>query len=218
MNPDMTLLWTPLTALVLAAGTAPGPAGLPDAAMAPKNAAPQDAAPQDAARWPAAVAGPAQGATPPLSPRTAPEARRTVPAGRRTGVSSTTVLGSLVIVLGLVAISAWVFRRGVPAAGWLPGEVAEVLGRVAWPGKHPLHVVRFGNKLLLVCVVDGQAQTLSTIDDPAEVARLTAACDEMRQEGELSFRALLDRFSRGGRLPETAGGAWPTAGKESPYA
>lgn len=53
-------------------------------------------------------------------------------------------------------------------------------------------LIRFGSKLLLVSVIQGEARTLSEITDPLEVDQLVGLC-ESGQAGSISnsFRSVL---------------------------
>lgn len=87
------------------------------------------------------------------------------------------VVFSLAAVLGLFLVIAWLMRRGMPAAARsLPSEAVEVLGRTPLAGRQQMHLVRFGNKLLLVCVSPEGANSLSEVTDPAEIEHLTQLC------------------------------------------
>ena len=102
---------------------------------------------------------------------------------------------SLGIVLGLFLVIVWAVRRGMPrGAGMLPGEAVEVLGRAAFVGKQNVHLVRCGNKLLLVCVSPGSVQTLTEITDPTEVERLTSLAQGRRAVAG-SFREAYEQFA-----------------------
>jgi flagellar biogenesis protein FliO len=107
-----------------------------------------------------------------------------------------TGLASLAIVLGLFFFAAWVMRRGLAlGAAPLPSEVVEVLGRTALVGRQNAHLVRCGNKLLLVFLAAGVAKTLTEIDDPSEVERLTVICRRNRSPGTgPSFRQALQQI------------------------
>ena len=84
---------------------------------------------------------------------------------------------SLGIVLGLFLLVVWVVRRGMPkGAGSLPSEAVEILGRTPFVGRQQVHLVRCGNKLLLVCASATSVHTLTEITDAAEVERLTELC------------------------------------------
>ncbi|MEX0711129.1 MAG: flagellar biosynthetic protein FliO [Pirellulales bacterium] len=125
-----------------------------------------------------------------------PEPARRKPAS--TGGSLLSGLGSLALVLGLFFITAWALRRAVPGAcPALPAEVIEVLGRTALAGRQQAYLLRCGNKLLLVHLAAGSAETLTEITDPLEVDRLAGLCRQAHpHSASLSFRQILDQFGR----------------------
>jgi flagellar biogenesis protein FliO len=87
------------------------------------------------------------------------------------------VVVSLAVVLGLFLAVAWLMRRGMPnSARRLPGEVVEVLGRTPLAGRQQMHVLRFGNKLLLVAASATGVDTIGEITDPLEIDRLAGLC------------------------------------------
>jgi flagellar biogenesis protein FliO len=89
------------------------------------------------------------------------------------------MFGSLAVVIGLFLGLVWLLRRGSPkAAKLLSGEVVEVLGRSPLAGRQHMHVIRFGNRLLLVAVSPDGAETLAEVSDPAEVDRLAGLCQQ----------------------------------------
>lgn len=84
---------------------------------------------------------------------------------------------SLGIVLGLFLLVAWAVRRGMPkGSGLLPTEAVEVLGRAPLVGRQQVHLVRCGNKIVLLSVTPGGTHTLAEISDPSEVDRLHSIC------------------------------------------
>lgn len=84
---------------------------------------------------------------------------------------------SLAVVLVVFFALMGLLRRGLPAhGGKLPPTVLEVLGHSTIGGKQHLHLVRCGHKLLLTCTTTAGMQTLTEIDEPAEVERLAAMC------------------------------------------
>ncbi|HEV3023962.1 MAG TPA: flagellar biosynthetic protein FliO [Pirellulales bacterium] len=120
-------------------------------------------------------------------------------AGARpiSGASSfLTGLASLAIVLGLFFVAAWVMRRGLAAgAAPLPSQVVEVLGRTALVGRQHAHLVRCGNKLLLVFLAPGVAETLTEITDAGEVERLAGLCRQARLPAAgASFRQIFQQI------------------------
>ena len=109
-------------------------------------------------------------------------------AKKSTGLPSmVTVVGSLGIVLGLFLLIAWFMRRSAPQSlTRLPDEAFEVLGRAPLLGRQNVHLLRCGNKLLLVSITPVGAETLTEITDPEEVDRLAGLC---RQSGPRSSTA-----------------------------
>jgi flagellar biogenesis protein FliO len=101
---------------------------------------------------------------------------------------------SLAIVVGLFLGAAWCFRKTLSTSlgGGLPKQVVNVLGRSSLSGRQQMVLVRFGNKLLLVSVIQGEARTLSEITDPLEVDQLVGLC-ESSQPGSItnSFKSVL---------------------------
>jgi flagellar protein FliO/FliZ len=78
-------------------------------------------------------------------------------------------------------------RRAAPQGFTrLPSEAFEVLGRAPLFGRQNVHLIRCGNKLLLVSVTPAGTETLTEIVDPQEVDRLAGLC---RQAGPQSSTA-----------------------------
>jgi flagellar protein FliO/FliZ len=102
------------------------------------------------------------------------------------GLSSVvTVGGSLAVVLGIFLLIVWLLRRASPrGAGILPAEAFEMLGRAPLANHQQVHLLRCGNKLLLVAVTGAgagaAAKTLTEITDLAEVDRLAGLCRRAR--------------------------------------
>ena len=96
-------------------------------------------------------------------------------AGKSAGglPSMISIAGSTGLVLGIFLLLVWIVRRKTPQAlVRLPGEAFEVLGRAPLSGRQQVQLLRCGNRLLLVSVTPGGAETLTEITDPAEVDRL----------------------------------------------
>jgi len=97
------------------------------------------------------------------------------------GLPAISVVGSLALVLGVFFLGLWLFRRTAPAGfGVLPPEAFEQLGRARLNARHQVHLLRCGDKVLLVAVGAAGAATLTEISDPAEVERLAALCRRPR--------------------------------------
>lgn len=103
---------------------------------------------------------------------------------------------SLLVVVGLFLGTIWMIKRAMPApAARLPREVVEVLGCAPLAGRQSAHLVRLGNKLLLVSVFPSGAETLTEITDPVEVDRIAGLCKAQQpNSATASFRSLLNQF------------------------
>jgi flagellar biogenesis protein FliO len=92
-----------------------------------------------------------------------------------------TIAGSLALVLGIFFLIAWALRWASPRSmRTVPSEVLETLGRVRLDGRQQAHLLRLGNKLLLVSVSAAGAETLTEITDLLEVNRLVGLCRQRR--------------------------------------
>ena len=112
--------------------------------------------------------------------------------------SLVTTASSLAVVLGLFFVFAWVIRRAAPRGSMLlPGEVIEVLGRAPLANRQQIHLLRCGNKLLLVSATPTGVETLTELTDPEEVDRLAGLC-RAAQPGSATdaFRHVLQQFSQ----------------------
>jgi flagellar biogenesis protein FliO len=141
----------------------------------------------------------------------APGARKEMPATPSSAPALLSMLGSLAIVLGLFFGLIWLMRRGMPKGTRLvSSEVVEVLGRASLGGRQQMHVVRFGNKLLLVSLSPGGAETLSEITEPAEVDRLAGICQQSHSNSATNaFRQVFRQFGD----DRTAGGVRGSSSK-----
>jgi flagellar biogenesis protein FliO len=91
--------------------------------------------------------------------------------------SFSTAGAGLAIVVGLFLVAMWLMRRGSPKGnGLLPAEAFAMLGRAPLTAQSFAHLVRIGNKLVLVAVSADGAQPLTEVTDPLEVDRLTGLC------------------------------------------
>jgi flagellar protein FliO/FliZ len=107
---------------------------------------------------------------------------RTEPGKKPDGLpSAVTVFGSLALVLGVFFALVWALRRASPpGAALLPTEAFEVLGRAPLANRQQAHLLRCGNKLLLISAGAAGTEPLTEITDPAEVERLTDLCRQAR--------------------------------------
>lgn len=143
------------------------------------------------------LAGP--GEAMPLEP---PGTRSSEGARPRVGglPSVATVVGALAVVLGIFFAVMWGMRRAAPGVlTALPSQVVEVLGRAPLAGRQQVHLLRCGNKLLLVSVTPDAAETLTEITDPTEVDRLAGLCEQMRpHSSSAAFRRMFQQYAHEG--------------------
>lgn len=104
-----------------------------------------------------------------------------------------TVITSLAVVLGLFALAVLILRKTKAGRGaTLPGEVVQTLGRAPLNGRQEMHLVRVGNKLLLLSVTATGAETLTEIVEPDEIDRLAGICRQNHPDSiTASFREIL---------------------------
>lgn len=139
-------------------------------------------------------AAPATDAALPLAPLAKPPAAAD---GRfrqsSTGDAVSKVVTSLAVVLGLFLLGVLLLRRGnARRGGMLPGEVVQTLGRAPLSGRQEMHLVRVGNKLLLLSVTPTGAETLTEITEPEEIDRLAGICRQSHPDSiTASFREIL---------------------------
>ena len=110
------------------------------------------------------------------------------------GGAVTTVITSLAVVLGLFVLGGLIMKKANSRGGCakLPGEVVQTLGRAPLTGRQEMHLVRVGNKLLLLSVTANGAETLTEITDPEEIDRLAGICRQNHPDSiTASFREIL---------------------------
>ena len=99
-------------------------------------------------------------------------ARFKVPRG-----SIPSTFAALAVVTGLLLLALWGFKRSLPSSmQLLPVEAASVLGRMPLTGKQFAHLIKLGDKLVLVSVTPTGVDTLTEVTDPDQVTRLVALC------------------------------------------
>src|SRR5262245_61834014 len=106
-----------------------------------------------------------------LAPRSSTTHQSTArPASPSPTNALTTVVGSLGAVLAVFMVIVWCSRWFAPAGNLsLPKEAVELLGRAPLAGRQQMHLVRIGNKLLLVAISPVGMETLTEITDATEV-------------------------------------------------
>ena len=94
----------------------------------------------------------------------------------------TTFISLGLIVGTLVLVGRGLKRYGIRGTQTLPIDALEVLGRRTIEPKVAVHLVRCGSRILVLGVGADGVRTLSEIDDPMEVERLTDACRNPSKE------------------------------------
>ena len=142
----------------------------------------------------ATIAAPAADSALPLKPLQKPSGeangRFRAPSA---GNAVTKVITSLAVVLGLFLLGVLILRKANARGGaMLPGEVVQTLGRAPLSGRQEMHLVRVGNKLLLLSVTATGAETLTEITEPEEIDRLAGICRQSHPDSiTASFREIL---------------------------
>jgi flagellar biosynthetic protein FliO len=99
----------------------------------------------------------------------------------------------LAIVLAIVAGLFWLLRRLVPSMRSAESGVVRVVGRTSLTPKHHVAVIQLGGKYLAIGMSGERMTKLCEIDDPVEVAELSARSDKQATRGSGSFGDLLFR-------------------------
>jgi flagellar protein FliO/FliZ len=127
------------------------------------------------------------------------KATPTINGGNSTWKMLLSIGSSLMIVLGLFLGAAWCYKKAFSnSLTNLPKQVVSVLGRTHLAPRQQLVVLRFGPKLVLVSMIQGEARTISEITDPLEVDQLAGLCEsEQTVNLSRSFRSLLHQTGGG---------------------
>lgn len=137
----------------------------------------------------------------PISPRS--PSSRAAPSPRDTSTSGAwwTTLSGLAIVLSVVGGLAWLARKHLPqVVRGLPPTVFEVLGRKTIEPRAAVHLVRCGNRILLIGSSPAGLTTLTQFDDPVDVDHLAGMC-RADSDSQASFLNLFHRAT-GHHTPE----------------
>lgn len=106
-------------------------------------------------------------------------------------------LAALGVVLALVFGLRWLLRRGGIVTASVPqGSVVEVLSRTTIAPRSHVILMRVGQRILVVNDSSNGMRTLSTIDDPEELADLLGAVDAARPSSMTkSFSGVMGKLS-----------------------
>jgi flagellar biogenesis protein FliO len=100
--------------------------------------------------------------------------------------STSLVLFGLIATAGVVSFVAK--RRPVSGSRSLPTNVLQILGRQSVGAGQSVILMRLGERVLLASSSPDGLRTLTEIDDPSEVAKLTADCIAAQPQPLISLR------------------------------
>lgn len=132
----------------------------------------------------------------PLEPPTIVKSSEGQGSGGSTIQMVTSIGSSLLIVIGLFLGATWCYKKTVNTtlSGGIPKQVVKVLGRTPLAARQQLVLVRFGPKLVLVSLVQGEARAISEITDPVQVDQLSGFCESQSADSSSqSFRNILNQ-------------------------
>ena len=128
----------------------------------------------------------------------------------------TTIGAALAVVVGLVLLLAWIWRRAAPRSSRrLPSEVISVVGRVSLANRQVAQLMKVGGKLVLLCVTPDGVKPLTEITDPEEVARLLGLCEQDNpHSATTAFREVFDQLTREPATPGFLGDESPLVDRQ----
>lgn len=97
-----------------------------------------------------------------------------VPPGM--GGAALEMLAALALVLGVLVGLYWLARRFLPGVTAGPGGGLRVAGRLGIGSRKQVVLVSLGQRLLVLGVSPDRVNLLTTLDDQAEIAKITAGC------------------------------------------
>lgn len=124
--------------------------------------------------------------------------------------SAPSTFAALAVVLGLLLLAMWGLKRSMPPSmQLLPAEAASVLGRMPLTGKQFAHLIKLGDKLVLVSITPTGVDTLTEVTDPDQVTRLIAICScnaphSLKRDFDQILQQLATEPARPGFLGESA--------------
>ena len=121
---------------------------------------------------------------------------------RSTSRAASSPWGTLVLLGGIVAVillgAKWMKQAAPDRFARLAPAAIDLLGTRSITPQHGMHIVRVGERLLVLGSGSDGLRTLSEITEPAEVAHLTHLCrdDAARLDSGWSLNALMQTLSR----------------------
>jgi flagellar biogenesis protein FliO len=114
--------------------------------------------------------------------------------------SATRMVGALAIVLGAFMVLLWITKKiQGPSKTMMSKQTLEVLGQKQINKIHSLHLIRLGQRILLVSASDSNVTCLSEIIDPVEVAQLLETNLQAGESNELpqsTFKRIFAQYEQ----------------------
>lgn len=115
---------------------------------------------------------------------------------------------AVAFVAGLFLLATWGLKKGMPRSlQMLPADAACVLGRMPLVGRQFAHLIKVGDKLVLVAITPTGVDTLTEVTDPDQVARLLGLCQQSSPNSSpQSFEQIMRQLGmESGRPGSTSG-------------
>jgi flagellar biogenesis protein FliO len=92
---------------------------------------------------------------------------------------------ALLLVIVLILIAAWLFRKFTAGSNRLFGSlpVLQVLGRTALSSKHTLALIKLDTRLLLIGITDHEITPLLSFENEDEISRILTLIEQNRPTG-----------------------------------
>lgn len=114
--------------------------------------------------------------------------------------SATRMVAALAVVLGAFMVLLWVTKKiQGPSQSIMSKQTLEVLGQKQINKIHSLHLIRLGQRILLISASDSSVTCLSEINDPVEVAQLLETNSQAGESSELprsTFKRIFAQYEQ----------------------
>ena len=114
--------------------------------------------------------------------------------------SATRMVAALAVVLGAFMVLLWVAKKiQGPSQSIMSKQTLEVLGQKQINKIHSLHLIRLGQRILLISASDSSVTCLSEINDPVEVAQLLNTNSQAGDSSELpqsTFKRIFAQYEQ----------------------
>ena len=116
------------------------------------------------------------------------------------GQSAARMFGALAVVLGAFMVLLWITKKiQGPSKSIMSKQTLEVLGQKQINKIHSLHLIRLGQRILLISASDSSVTCLSEINDPVEVTQLLNTNSQSGNSSELpqsTFKRIFSQYEQ----------------------